>query len=669
MLRSTAIVAGVLVAGGIFAAPLQAADAPLPIKHFTNHSDFGGIKLSPDGVRAAYLTGRNGRSIIAFIDIKDKTRTGGVRCPDEFEIYDFDWISDTRILFRLAERQQGQSAPTPTGELVAVDYDGKRQAFIYGYRAGQSGPGTYLKGRDASYATPELISPLLGDDKFVLISEQPWRLIGNYWYYDRDAKPFITRLNVYTGDKRRAGVAPLAAAAVLADHNDNVRLAIGRNADFKWTASWKPKPDDPWTNFELPDFVEDSVEPHMITQDDKSVLFTGVRVGESVSALYRLDLTDSRVEKVYGFADSDIAWPVYDLSGKRIVGVATEVEKPTVHWLDPSDQAAKIYDALHQAFPGQTVSIATSSSDGSRAIVLVSSDVNSGDYYMFDTKTMAADYLQSAQRWIDPETMRPKEPFLLEARDELKLHGYVTRPRGEGPYPMVVLPHGGPHGVRDRWEFDWEVQLLASRGYAVLQVNFRGSGGYGVDFEERGYRQWGARMQDDITDATRWAIKQGIADANRICIFGASYGGYAAMMGAVREPSLYKCAIGAAGIYDLELMFSSADIPKFKSGKAYLDTVLGTDTTDLRARSPVHNAKAIQVPVLLIHGKEDGRADFNQAKRMKTALEDAGKSFEWMALSREGHGIYDEESRVEVYEKILGFLDKHLMGTSTPTTQ
>lgn len=660
MLRTWLAATGVSLLFGASCAIAQTQSAQLPIEHFTKHSDFGGIKLSPDGAHAAYLTGPNGRTIVAFIDVANKKMTGGVRCPEGFEIYDFDWISNTRVLFRIAERQQGMAKPTPTGELTAVDYDGKRQSLIYGYRAGTRQTGTLIKARESSYATPELITPLMKDDENILIAEHPWRLIGNGWYYDRDAKPVITMLNTYSGKKSRVGAAPLAGATLLVDRNDDVRFAIGRDPEFDLAVSWKPTPDSDWTAFTLPGFDAESVVPHRFAEDNKSVVFTAVREGESLVALYRLNLEDRKIDKVYGFEDTDVTDLVYDLSGQRVVGVVSEVEKPKVHWLDATDRAAKIYEALHRAFPDQSIRIATATRDGKLAIVFVYSDVNPGDYFLFNPVTMKADYLQSAMRWIDPAKMRPKEPFKLQARDGVTLHGYLTRPNDSGPHPLVVLPHGGPHGFRDRWDFDWEVQLLANRGYAVLQVNFRGSGGYGTQFEESGYKEWGGKMQDDITDATRWAIDNKHALADRICIFGTSYGGYAALMGVVREPTLYRCAIGAAGVYDLELMFSSADIPKFKSGKAYLETVLGTDPESLRARSPVHRAQAIQAPVLLIHGKEDWRADFNQAKKMKAALEKHNKDFEWMALTREGHGVYDEESRVEVYDRILKFLDKHL---------
>jgi dipeptidyl aminopeptidase/acylaminoacyl peptidase len=199
----------------------------------------------------------------------------------------------------------------------------------------------------------------------------------------------------------------------------------------------------------------------------------------------------------------------------------------------------------------------------------------------------------------------------------------------------------------------------------VLQVNFRGSDNRGRDFERSGDGEWGRAMQDDVTDATRWAIEQKIAPANGICIYGASYGGYAALEGAVREPTLYRCAIGYAGVYDLELMFTTSDVPRSKSGRVYLERMLGTDKNEWHARSPVYNADKIQVPVLLIHGKADWRADFEQATRMKAALEKNHKQFEWMALKREGHGVFDEESRREVYTRILEFLDHNIGGART----
>lgn len=414
----------------------------------------------------------------------------------------------------------GNAFPTFTGEMAAIDRDGRRHEFIYGYRAGEKQTGTRLGVCESTYADASLISTLEDDPDEILIAEYPWKVLGNTIYSDPDAKPVISRLNVYNGRKRRIDTAPLAAARLLADQNDDVRFAVGYDANSRLAVSWKRTPDAPWEIFELPGFRDESVEPHHFTGDNRSVLFTGVREGESLHALYRLDLQTQTVEKVFGHESVDVEGIITDLHDDAVIGVRVHTDKPEHHWIAPDDPMARAYRMLERAFPGQTVSIASITRDGKTAIVFVRSDVNPGEYYLFDVEKRHAVFAHAARAWIDPRQMRPKEPIRLTARDGLPLHGYITRPAGKGPHPMIVLPHGGPHGVRDRWASDPEVQLFANRGYAVLQINYRGSGGYGMDFEAAGYLEWGGKIQDDITDATRWAIEQGIADADRICSWG-----------------------------------------------------------------------------------------------------------------------------------------------------
>jgi dipeptidyl aminopeptidase/acylaminoacyl peptidase len=642
--------------------------AVLPVEQFTRYDEFVSPKLSPDGSHIAYMTGKYGHSALAVIDTKDRKLVGGVRCPDGFQIFDFDWKSDARIVYQLAQRQPGKVQPTPTGEMEAVDLDGKSRSAIYGYRVGEMQTGTNLRVKQSSFASAEIVSPLLSDDKNILIAEYPWREGVGAWYFDPDVKPTVFRLNVYNGQKRRVDLVPLANASVLVDANDAVRFAVGTDEHSKSAVVWRPDPKAAWQAFELPDLEAESVIPRMFTDDDRGVYLTGVRRGESVTALYKLEIGTRALTRVAGADGVDISSIVTDLSGRQLIGVVAGIDKPQFHWLDAASRPAKIHRALIKAFPGQIPTVISASRDGSRAIVFVRSDVNPGDYYLLDPQTMSLDHLFSASRWIDPGKMHGKEPFVVKARDGVELHGYLTRPGAAGPHPLVVLPHGGPHGVRDDWSYDWEVQLLANRGYAVLQVNFRGSGGFGEDFEASGFHEWGARMQDDLTDATRWAIANKVAPPDRICIFGASYGGYAALMGAVREPDLYRCAVGYAGVYDLELMMSTGDVPRSRTGRAFLSVALGHDAAQLKARSPVNHASDIRIPVLLIHGKQDWRADFDQAKAMKAALESSRKAYEWMELRGEGHGVYDEETRREVYQRILEFLGRHLQaGTGAPT--
>jgi dipeptidyl aminopeptidase/acylaminoacyl peptidase len=224
--------------------------------------------------------------------------------------------------------------------------------------------------------------------------------------------------------------------------------------------------------------------------------------------------------------------------------------------------------------------------------------------------------------------------------------------------PLVVYPHGGPFGEFDSWGFDLDAQLMAAHGYAVLQVNYRGSGNRGSDFERAGYKQWGGKMQDDLTDATRWAIASGVADKNRICIYGASYGGYAALMGVAKEPSLYRCAVGYAGVYNLESWSQSADFQQLEWGKNYLKRVLGTD--NLAATSPVDLAGRIKVPVLLAAGGQDKRSPPAQTRAMETALKMSSGSVQTLVYPDEGHGFYDPKHVAEFDRQLLEFLDKNI---------
>lgn len=255
------------------------------------------------------------------------------------------------------------------------------------------------------------------------------------------------------------------------------------------------------------------------------------------------------------------------------------------------------------------------------------------------------------------------KPISLKARDGTTLHGYITIPRrSDGRnLPLVLHPHGGPHGPRDVWGFNPEVQFLASRGYAVLQVNFRGSGGYGNAFERMGYRKWGTAMVDDMTDAVRWAVSQGIADPDRICTYGASYGGYAALQSVVRESELYKCAIGYVGIYSLPLWMKDGDIPKRESGRHYLNQVMPETLAEQQAQSAAYNVDRINVPVMLVHGAKDERVPISQYRLLVDRLAKAGKPPEVTIVeAKEGHGFYDVDNNVKLYSAMQAFLDKHI---------
>ncbi|HET8539390.1 MAG TPA: alpha/beta fold hydrolase [Anaeromyxobacter sp.] len=235
-----------------------------------------------------------------------------------------------------------------------------------------------------------------------------------------------------------------------------------------------------------------------------------------------------------------------------------------------------------------------------------------------------------------------------------------------GRLAMVVLPHGGPHFVRDRWSFDPEVQLLASAGYAVLRVNYRGSHGYGDAYEEAGYGRWGDRVVQDVVDATRWAVRKGFADPDRICAYGASFGAYASLQAAILAPDLFRCAVGFAGVYDLTRMSWTGDIPWTHHGRGYVRRAIGTDEAALKAASPVYNANKLRARVLLVHGEEDQRAPLAHAERMRKALVEAGRPPGWLVEPREGHGFYDETARERMWTRVLAFLAESTAPASPP---
>ncbi|MGA7965402.1 MAG: S9 family peptidase, partial [Gammaproteobacteria bacterium] len=320
--------------------------------------------------------------------------------------------------------------------------------------------------------------------------------------------------------------------------------------------------------------------------------------------------------------------------------------------------------ALTQTFPKQQVEITSATRNGSESVVRVWSDDNPGTYYLFAHKPKPSlTELFKAEPWVHPSTMSPMRPITFKARDGVTLHGYLTVPKNSSgkDLPMLVIVHGGPYGIRDHWGYDSEVQLFASRGYAVLQVNYRGSGGYGNKLVVLGIQHWGDTMQNDVADGVHWAINQGIANPKRICIYGGSYGGYSALMSAERFPDLYRCAIGYSGVYDLFVLKTrKGDIDRSAYGRRYLHEVLGSSDAKLKKFSPVYQVGSLKVPVLLMHGGQDVRAPVKGYDEMVAAIKKHGTPLKTLYFPREGHGFYKLDHRVKAYDKMLAFLNKYI---------
>ena len=637
------------------------AAAELGVEDFVRLPSSRDAKISPDGKHLSLVLRKEGEDVLAVLDLATRTPISSFRVSGKHRaVGEVTWVNDERLVYSVTESYAWNRQRFSNGELIGVNVDGNNHKLIFGYRSRESTLNTKLRKNEANNGNQEIIDLLDGDDKHILIAFYPWRLLGNTWYNDPDADTLIYKLNVYTGKTKKIEALPYANAKAITDNQGNVRFAVAIDDLNRQVISYRPTAGSEWQEWSLQGFEGDHIRPLSFTADNKKV-YVSANAGQSTRALYLFDIETNGFEKIVHDERVDITTLLRDFSGNRVVAVGTDLGVPEYRYIDSNDKKARAHGMLMGAFKGQDIVIASATEDGALAVAYVYSDINPGNYYLFDTESLQATYLTSERKWLDPELMAHTEPMTFETRDGATIYGYVTLPRGKNKnVPLVVLPHGGPHGVRDYWGFDWEVQLLAHYGYGVLQVNYRGSGGFGLAFEKAGHGKWGTLMQDDITDATRALIDSGVADSKRVCIYGHSYGGYAALMGAVREPELYRCVIGSMGVYDLPMMFTEGDIADRDSGLAYLRQALGEDQADLKSRSPAYNADKIKAAVLLIHGARDERAPIEQAESLQKALKQAGVPYQWLEIGDEAHGYYDEQNRLMVYGKILAFLDANI---------
>ena len=410
--------------------------------------------------------------------------------------------------------------------------------------------------------TAELLTLLPHDDRHVLVAEYLWLNDGGHYRYDPDAAPVVASIDTYDGTEQVVAHLSLRGGRVLLDGDGRPRFAVGRNERDELTVAWQPEPEGRWRVLRAQGIraegsgagearrrcgVRDVHRPaHSRCRARRSIVWTCAR-------MRRPSCTSTR--------SPTSARPCRACRETRSSACASTRRQPEYHWLVTDDPSVKLYASLQRAFPGQSVEITSATADLHQAIAFVQSDVNPGDYYLVDTQTRNAQYLRSARSWVDPTRMRHKEAIEIKARDGLVLHGYLTRPRAErGPYQLVVPAARQPYDSRDEWTFDPDAQLLAEYGYAVLQVNYRGSSGYGDEFMHAGFREWGGKMQDDLTDATHWAIEQGhrrerqhLHLRHRLRRLCGAHGRRCVSRG------LYQCAAAYNGLYDLELVLARDD--------------------------------------------------------------------------------------------------------------
>ncbi|WP_254422959.1 alpha/beta fold hydrolase [Rhodanobacter sp. B05] len=520
--------------------------------------------------------------------------------------------------------------------------------------------GTLIPHAVSARGTARFIASIPGDPRHALVSISSWDAAGS----QRDLSQ-AERIDLQNGNLKPIIAAPGRGMSFVADHQGHIRFAYGEEDAGDIKVYLHPVDGEGWQ--EMPDVEPTRSIPLAFNRTDSLVYFT-CTPKDGGFGICSWSPTTKQWDTVWSNPRVEASGLLQGMARDEIAGVRYEDGRPGVALFDGDSDYANILIGLMKQFPGEDVRFVSGSSDGRLSIVRVDADMDPGTFYLYERDTRKLTSLLAVASWIDPQQMAAKQAFDFKARDGLPLQGYVSYPPGEEEathLPMVVYVHGGPYGVRDDWDYDAYVQALATRGYAVLQVNYRGSGGYGYEFETAGWREWGGKMQDDVSDATRWAIAQGIADPRRICIFGASYGGYAALEGAVKEPDLYQCAIGYVGIYDLPLMYRRGDIPQSTYGEGYLKRVLSTDMQALAQRSPINQLDRLRAKVMLVVGGQDERVPPIQGRHLHDALLKRHIAHAWIDKPGEMHGFYDEKDVAALYDQIVQFLGANIgPGTS-----
>jgi dipeptidyl aminopeptidase/acylaminoacyl peptidase len=478
----------------------------------------------------------------------------------------------------------------------------------------------------------------------------------------RDARIHdVYRINVNTGEMTMAAENPGNYTGWFTDWDGNLRVALttdGVNNTFMYRKTEADKFAPVLTTT-----FRETISPLAFTADNQQ-LYVATNLGRDKSAIVKYDPENKKeLEKIYEHPEVDVANLLSSRKRRVITGVSYNTDKQHYHFIDK--QRGDLQKDLERRLPGVEVRLAGCNREEDKCLVRTFTDRSLGAYYFYDLKSKNLRKLSDVSPWLNDQDLAQMKPIQYQSRDGLTIHGYLTLPKGVPArnLPVVVNPHGGPW-LRDSWGYNPEVQFLANRGYAVLQVNYRGSTGYGRKFWEASFKQWGKAMQDDITDGVKWLIKEGIADSKRVGIYGGSYGGYATLAGLTFTPDLYAVGVDYVGVANL-FTFMKAFPPYWKPYLEMVYEMVGHPEKDkelLTAASPVFHSKNIKVPLLIAQGANDPRVNKAESDQMVEALKARGIEVPYIVKANEGHGFSNEENRFDFYRAMEEFLGKHLGG-------
>ena len=625
-----------------------------PVEAFFANNAFADARLSPGGRYLAVRTGRTGhRDALAVIDL-ETGKPASLIGNDDNDVAQFQWVNDTRLVYSVHD-----STITPSEEelgpgVFGIDVDGSHFKVLASRRVGFSENEawqTYMLDQQGPQNTP-------------------WRhvKVAHYGYDGAYDRTYIQRIETTTGATEFVKVPYEPAHDYLLDFQGQLRLAIS-SFEAGTIIQYRHPATNAWNV--VASYPEQDLRAHItpLGFGPDGTLYVIANAGENLATLRTLDVATGKLSK-----EALVETPGYDFDGtlvynrKKILGVRLTTDAEANIWFDPAMQA--IQDAVNKALPA-TVNLLTVAADPDAPRVLVESysDRHPRTFSLYNIKTGQLELSAAPYPQIEPAAMGRQEPFKFTARDGRTIPGLLTLPPGgqRNHLPMVVLVHGGPWVRGSRWGWDPESQFLASRGYAVLEVEFRGSTGFGAAHFEAGFKQWGRAMQDDIADGTRWAVGQGIADPKRVCIAGASYGGYATLMGLINNPELFRCGVEWAGVTDIELMYTRSwfDRADFSEGslKVSMPRMIGdpvADVEQLRATSPLRQAARLKQPLLMAYGRNDRRVPIVHGNKFRTVLSRTNNLIEWVDYPGEGHGWSQAPNRIDFWRRVESFLYRHI---------
>jgi dipeptidyl aminopeptidase/acylaminoacyl peptidase len=617
----------------------------LPVESFSQLPSYTRPTLSPSGNKIAYIGNLQNPQvgILTSVDLVTGDRKYLVKSDnEEVRIRWFQWANEKTLIVSVIFADRRNRTDTTETRLLAIDIDGEKavQRRLIKPRNNSS------KREHVSQFQDNVVSFLPDEPEHILIALD----------LDVPNLPAVYKLNIRTKVKSRISKGKMAVRDWMADRQGKLRL--GEALNYKnGEASLRVRigDDDKWHEIYEYNALEESGVTALGFAKDPNILYFN-KYHNDKKALFSVHLPT--MEETLVFADDD-----YDVDGSLIYSRKTNDVIGIYHSNSPNgriywdESVKKFQQALNQALPESDNYLIDFSDDENTYILYTENDYTPGMYYLGNRKAQTLDGVFEQYPDLVPEALTEHSFLSYTTRDGTEIEGYLTVPKNiEGPVPTILHPHGGP-GARESDGFDYWTSFFANRGYAVFRPNFRGSTGYGYEFAQSQMQGWGLTMQDDLTDAAQWLVKQNIADPKRMCIVGASYGGYAATMAAVKTPDLFKCAVSFAGVMDLKALVRKSR--KYLNSK-FVKKQIGDDSDDLEARSPYYQAAKIKTPILLMHGADDRVVDVEQSREFAEELMDLGKSVEYIEFENGDHYLSIQRNRHAAFKAMDKFLKEHL---------